>query len=630
MLARAPLSKESLGKNAAKISSKPANGNEQFSTEPLRPEHEFTPPKFFWSIGKVAVSAPSDSGTNPGDDGGPVVSTTRGAPLPWPIQAKLEVGAVDDPLEREADRVAEQVMRMPEPAASTNSTTPAPSPVLRAGSREASDARVQRMCSCGGSCDKCRAEAAEDERGQIHRKPAVPHVSAIGSSPSATGMAAPPIVHEVVRSPGQSLDPATRTSFERRFGYDFSRVRISADTKAAESAENLRARSYTVGARIVFATGQYHPGTREGARLLAHELAHVVQQGNARHELAASATGSAAGSADYVRRNLTPVSHRVQRTPQKNWAGTFADDVYRAISEPKYDPPGYGAHIEISFLPNDKVDAGKIAFVQTAQVLLRESPGAYPTIHEPWYAKTEQERAVLGARTLQGDEDILGTHVDQPSTQRTPLYSMRDPSRAGAKTKSDSLAGSVPVKYSDYGYRTSAKGTKKAWIVDEPALTAKQEASGSALFESTALAVEGAQQGTYYGTVQWGFTKEFGETEAKLIPFQLSSDAAPSATFFEAAKLWNASKTTASELSLPLPISGNRFVKAATNLRSSPGKGEIAKLELNTTVEILDDSSKKDWVKVIVTGGAHSGKMGWLKAAEMATVRQIVPKHHKS
>jgi hypothetical protein len=88
----------------------------------------------------------------------------------------------------------------------------------------------------------------------------------------------PPIVHEVLRQPGQPLDPATRSTMELRFGHDFSGVRVHTDGAATESARTVKARAFTVGRNIVFDSGQYEPGTRRGQSLLAHELAHVVQQ----------------------------------------------------------------------------------------------------------------------------------------------------------------------------------------------------------------------------------------------------------------------------------------------------------------------------------------------------------------
>ena len=90
--------------------------------------------------------------------------------------------------------------------------------------------------------------------------------------------AAPPIVHEVIRSPGQPLDPAARDFMEPRFGYDFSGVRVHSGTAAEQSARAVNARVYAVGYDIVFGAGHHATGTGQGARLLAHELAHVVQQ----------------------------------------------------------------------------------------------------------------------------------------------------------------------------------------------------------------------------------------------------------------------------------------------------------------------------------------------------------------
>jgi hypothetical protein len=96
---------------------------------------------------------------------------------------------------------------------------------------------------------------------------------------SDTGqIAAPPIVHEVLRSPGQPLDPVTRAFMEPRFGYDFSEVRVHSDATAEQSARDVNAHAYTVGHDIVFGARRFVPDSHEGRRLIAHELTHVVQQ----------------------------------------------------------------------------------------------------------------------------------------------------------------------------------------------------------------------------------------------------------------------------------------------------------------------------------------------------------------
>jgi len=129
---------------------------------------------------------------------------------------------------------------------------------------------LQRKCACGqqavagGECEECR----QKREGVMQR-------AAVSVAP-ANGV--PPIVHEVLGSPGQSVDAGTRAFMEPHFGHDFSQVRVHTDTKAAESARAVNALAYTVGRDIVFGEGQYMPGGSEGRGLLAHELTHVIQQ----------------------------------------------------------------------------------------------------------------------------------------------------------------------------------------------------------------------------------------------------------------------------------------------------------------------------------------------------------------
>jgi len=78
--------------------------------------------------------------------------------------------------------------------------------------------------------------------------------------------------------PGGPLDPPTRSFFEERLGAGLGDVRVHTGDRAAASARALGARAFAVGRDVVFGAGQYRPGTPSGARLLAHELAHVVQQ----------------------------------------------------------------------------------------------------------------------------------------------------------------------------------------------------------------------------------------------------------------------------------------------------------------------------------------------------------------
>lgn len=162
------------------------------------------------------------------------------------IQMKLAINKPGDEYEQEADRVSEQVMRTPEP-------------------------QLQRACPCGDGCPKCQTGQLAQEHDRLQTK----HVG----SGDLVQIAVPPIVDEVLSSPGQPLDTATRSLMGPRFGHDFSRVRVHTDQLAAQSAESVAAQAYTVGSDVVFGAGRYAPASREGQRLLAHELTHVVQQG---------------------------------------------------------------------------------------------------------------------------------------------------------------------------------------------------------------------------------------------------------------------------------------------------------------------------------------------------------------
>ncbi len=166
-------------------------------------------------------------------------------PIAGTIQTKLAITAPGDEYEQEADRVAEQVMRMPEP-------------------------QLQRACACGGKCPRCQTEHSGKEPSLLQMKCAGENAS--------RHMTAPPLVHEVLGSPGQRLDRSARNFFEPRFGHDFSKVRVHSDIHAGQAARSVNARAFTVGRSIVFGAGEYVPESSEGRSLLAHELAHVVQQ----------------------------------------------------------------------------------------------------------------------------------------------------------------------------------------------------------------------------------------------------------------------------------------------------------------------------------------------------------------
>lgn len=191
------------------------------------------------------------------------------------VQVKLRVSEPNDPDEQEADRVADWMLRRP-----------------AAPGRDA------------GQCEKSPIPRPLAIQRRAHGDPVGPGSAAVDDPlPGLDG--------------GQPLSAATRAFFEPRFGRDFSRVRVHADARAAESADAVGAKAYTFGRDIVFAAGLYQPGMDRGQRLLAHELAHVHQARRA------------------------PAS--VRRVP-KNPEGTpFEAEVFPHWSTPLRDMPAYEA-----------------------------------------------------------------------------------------------------------------------------------------------------------------------------------------------------------------------------------------------------------------------------------------------
>ena len=174
------------------------------------------------------------------------------------LQAKLKIGQPGDIYEQEADRVAEQVMRMPEPKASNE--TGVSNPALKNS--------IQRKCP---GCNKGTKVEKEDEGEKLQKKEVA----------GSTHEFAPELESSIsaVRGGGQPLTESVRAFHEPRFGADFGQVRVHTDAKAAEAASSVNALAYTVGTNVVFGAAQYAPETFAGRRLLAHELTHVVQQG---------------------------------------------------------------------------------------------------------------------------------------------------------------------------------------------------------------------------------------------------------------------------------------------------------------------------------------------------------------
>ncbi len=244
--------------------------------------------------------------------------------------------------------------------------------------------------------------------------------------------------------------------YESRFGQDFKNVRVHTDSKAAESAHDLNARAYTVGQDIVFGTGQYSPMTGAGSRLLAHELAHVVQQ---RNRPESKSSGSVALQLRQGLRNSILGRTLIQRA-MTTWAGKWDTDKYDVVKTGAQDD---GVDIELRFKPGDPVDATMIGMVQ---MVTSKDRGAVIAVSP-----------TAASRSLPAGRSGEGAHIDRISTAINPLYATQAP--GGAKDK----LWSTPTNafWGQHGFHHVDKAgtlhTKDAILKDRRANTLSKQAT---------------------------------------------------------------------------------------------------------------------------------------------------------
>jgi hypothetical protein len=272
------------------------------------------------------------------------------------VQPKLRVGEPNDAHEQEADRVADEVMRMPA-AAPTAAPPPADGAIVR-----------RRAVEPGVVEDKTHEEDEE----LVRRQTAPPWPSAERSQQGAEGSrdsvpAVSALVERQLSSAheGAPLPSSTRTFFESRFGCDFSRVRVHTGSLAAESADSIDALAYTFGDQIVFSSGQFAPDTTGGQRLLAHELTHVVQQRTVDLASGLAVPVRQRGTAGIVARAAAPVAAAPVPAPSASEAAVpsrepvdtrnydrLADIIFKAIDGWGTDEEAvYGALEELNRMP---------------------------------------------------------------------------------------------------------------------------------------------------------------------------------------------------------------------------------------------------------------------------------------
>jgi hypothetical protein len=207
---------------------------------------------------------------------------------------------------------------------------------------------LYRKCGCDGASDSCESCA---ENAELQRT----------AANSQSSGAVPSIVNDVIASGGRPLDASTRAFFEIRFGKNLGDVRVHSDTTAARSAHAVNALAYTVGNHVAFGDAQYAPETAAGRRVLAHELAHTVQQaGGAQNRSVAPLRISAPSDAAEIEASATAA--RVlddQAAAASSIASADADVLHRVPPDEPAKAPStadlmYPFAVQCPEIPSDK------------------------------------------------------------------------------------------------------------------------------------------------------------------------------------------------------------------------------------------------------------------------------------
>jgi hypothetical protein len=383
-----------------------------------------------------------------------------------------------------------------------------------------------------------RTTLVEQTYGAVQRKATEKTTEELGASPTAERSGS-----------GQGLPDPVRGKMERAFSADFSGVSV----RESSEASALGAQAFTRGSEVVFAPGHYHPDSERGQSLIGHELAHVVQQSEGRVaptiqgkgialnddaglEAEADDLGARAARGEVVRSGGPSMDGRaaptqlkasgsvIQLAPLETHWGRFIDRTYSLMP--------HGCHMTLDFEPGPGVDATKIGLSQS----VRGDAGTTPVSLDP----TNERRMVPSGPGA-------GYGIDRVAPPNNPIYGAR--SLGSGQTLSDTATTNAPSGVTpspgssttprtasyELGHRHGTTTPKNAWLDDLP----QDPSLSNTVFETTALALEGTQRGTYYGSVRWGW--ERGGSGVTLVPFTRVSEGMPSQNFLAAAEAWNAS-----------------------------------------------------------------------------------------
>jgi len=317
---------------------------------------------------------------------------------------------------------------------------------------------LQRKCACGGSpgidgeCVECR-----EKRLSLQRRATNPAVEV------------PPIVYDVLSSPGQPLDARTREFMEPRFGHDFSQVRVHTDVLAAESTRVVKALAYTVGRDVVSGAGQYAPATSGGRRLLAHELTHVVQQSIGSSSFLSGEAplhNSRASSSVILSREATVIQRAGHEETRDPTTGGEGPPVLPAAGAAVPVPPAAGAGTAAPTLPT--VTIAEVNAPNTPPPIKRIPPRVDTQVRvivaQPsGVSLSPITLSIGGSGRGNGEVSINGSHTDSLTASKTVMLKgtqQTSPGHAGQLKLVARLGNSGQILAESNGFSVAAYPTK--------------------------------------------------------------------------------------------------------------------------------------------------------------------------
>ena len=398
----------------------------------------------------------------------------------------------------------------------------------------------------------------------------------------------------------KSLPSKLQSNMESSLGHDFSNVGIQTNS---HKAVQMNARAFTQNEQIHFAPGEFNPSSTSGQNLIGHEFTHIAQQRAgvvkptkrmqkgvmvnddrsleseadtfgrkaARGEVISKYRSASLGMRSSVR-TAQAKSNIVQMATTHY--GEFKDESYTTIKNSAGKEIGVDMYIK--FTPGNNVDAKLIGMVQTVRSVEKGKPfaiGGDATIKGRMIdAKDSQP---INSPVKGTDE---GIQIDQAPSNRNPLYAVEGAPATDTKLSQGPTPGPVTkltakekaamsvtgVNYKGWGQHGYRYKSGKAWkskdaeLHDAPRLGSRTT-NAEQLFETTALAIDGNQNGTYYGSVEWGW-----RTDAKgnfsRIPFTVKSEGTPSSSFMKAAEIWNTQSSSSGASNLKLPTQDVHYI----------------------------------------------------------------------